>query len=91
MRVIVLFCYADDGSRFLRTAYEAGLGGEGFLWLGSDSFVDEGLWVDDAVLALDTSARERVLKGFFSLSSNTQPGWNFSNTLRVLCTTRTLP
>eukprot|EP00966_Prymnesium_polylepis_P334611 7389978-Prymnesium_polylepis.1 len=29
-RVIVLYCQASDGSRFLRTATEAGVGGEGY-------------------------------------------------------------
>ena len=33
-RVVVLYCQASSGSRFMRTAYEAGVGGEGFLWLG---------------------------------------------------------
>ena len=68
-RVVVLYCQASDGGRFLRTAFQAGVGAEGFPWLGSDALIDAGLWQGDADLASDVSLRERVLKGFFSLYS----------------------
>ena len=68
--MIVLYCQENDGSRFLRTAYENyGLGGEGYLWLGGDAFVSSGLWESDAVLASNLALRERVLRGFFSVAS----------------------
>jgi ABC-type branched-subunit amino acid transport system substrate-binding protein len=50
VRVTVLYCHASDGVRFLRTAYEVGLGGPGLLWFGGDEFAVSGLWEDDAVL-----------------------------------------
>ena len=72
-RVVVLYCQASDGSRWLRTSTEAGVGGEGYLYLGSYTLVDSGLWEGDAELAADTSLRLRVLKGFFSMVPNGQP------------------
>ncbi|KAL1512389.1 hypothetical protein AB1Y20_005647 [Prymnesium parvum] len=72
-RVVVLCCQASDGSRFLRTAYEEGIGGEGFLWLGGDTLADSGLWSSDTVMSVDKEVRERVLKGFFALAPNGQP------------------
>eukprot|EP00966_Prymnesium_polylepis_P044192 1024348-Prymnesium_polylepis.1 len=56
-RVIVLYCQASDGSRFLRMALE----------------VDAGLWEADALLASDEALRERVLKGLFSIKPDGQP------------------
>eukprot|EP00966_Prymnesium_polylepis_P337095 7391887-Prymnesium_polylepis.1 len=72
-RVVVLYCQASDGSRFMRTALEAGVAGDGYLYLGGDTFVDSALWLSDAMLAADTSLRERALKGFFSVAANGQP------------------
>eukprot|EP00966_Prymnesium_polylepis_P094416 2185245-Prymnesium_polylepis.1 len=72
-RVVVLYCQASDGSRFLRTATEAGVGGAGYVWLGGDTMADSGLWMSDAVLASDAVLRERVLRGFFSIAPNGQP------------------
>eukprot|EP00966_Prymnesium_polylepis_P319750 7376179-Prymnesium_polylepis.1 len=68
-RVVVLVCQASDGSRFLRTAFEVGVGGEGYLWLGADSLVDSSVW-EDPKLASDPVLREQVLKGFFSVLPN---------------------
>eukprot|EP00966_Prymnesium_polylepis_P270894 6258250-Prymnesium_polylepis.1 len=67
-RVIILYCQASDGARFLRTASEVGLGGEGFLYLGSDSMVDATLWESDASLSSNLTLRARVLQGFFSVA-----------------------
>eukprot|EP00966_Prymnesium_polylepis_P107217 2482598-Prymnesium_polylepis.1 len=72
-RVVVLFAQASDGSRFLRTALEAGVGGEGYLWLGGDTFAGSGLWESDPVLESDTTLRQRVLKGFFAVAPGGQP------------------
>ncbi|KAL1495369.1 hypothetical protein AB1Y20_016744 [Prymnesium parvum] len=72
-RIIVIVCPTSDGSRFIRTAFEAGIGGEGYLWLSGDTMAESGLWESDAVLATDLSLRERLLRGFFTLSANGQP------------------
>ena len=68
-RVIALFAIDGDMSRFLREAFEAGVGGEGYLWLlpqGSSA-----LWESDDApggTASDVVLRERVLKGTFALT-----------------------
>jgi len=72
VRVIVIFSQPTDGSHFLRTAYENGVGGEGYLWFGSDSLVDSGLWESDSEMASNIALRERVLRGFFSVAPNVQ-------------------
>ena len=73
--ITVIFCLARDGARFLRAAYGAGLGGDGYLWLAGDTFAGSGLWLNDPVLASDASLRLRVLKGLFAAAPNGQrPG-----------------
>eukprot|EP00966_Prymnesium_polylepis_P013344 307866-Prymnesium_polylepis.1 len=72
-RVIVLFCHSSDGSRFVRSSYEADVGGAGYLWLGSDSLADSSLWESDAALASNISLRQYVLKGFFSVVADGKP------------------
>jgi hypothetical protein len=72
-RVIVLICHVNDGSRFLNDAYEVGVGGDGYLWLGSDTIVDSSLWEGDTKLAADISLRQLVLKGLFAVAPNGQP------------------
>eukprot|EP00966_Prymnesium_polylepis_P299471 6920428-Prymnesium_polylepis.1 len=72
-RIIILFSQRTEGTRFMRGALEVGVGGEGFLWLGSDVFADSGVWTDDAALASDAALRERLLTGFFSIIANGQP------------------
>eukprot|EP00966_Prymnesium_polylepis_P323912 7380038-Prymnesium_polylepis.2 len=47
-RVVVLLCQRSDGSRFLRSALEAGVGGDGYLYFGGDTLADPGLWEADA-------------------------------------------
>eukprot|EP00966_Prymnesium_polylepis_P231270 5351896-Prymnesium_polylepis.1 len=49
-------------------AFEAGVGGPGYLWVGSDTMVDSGLWESDEALATNVSLRQHVLKGFFAIA-----------------------
>jgi len=69
-RVIVLYCQASDGGRFMRSALELGVGGEGYLWFGGDVFVGAGLWLNDEMLESDLSLRQRVLQGIFAMMPN---------------------
>ena len=39
--MIVLFCSAADAGLFIRDALNAGVGGPGFMWVGSDATVKE--------------------------------------------------
>eukprot|EP00966_Prymnesium_polylepis_P051251 1186161-Prymnesium_polylepis.1 len=52
-RIIVLICQRSDGARFIRTALQEGVGGEGWLWIGGDTFAASELWSNDPVLATD--------------------------------------
>ncbi|KAL1499340.1 hypothetical protein AB1Y20_011547 [Prymnesium parvum] len=67
-RVIVVFCQAFDSGRFIRSAYEAGVSGEGFLMFGGDTFAARDLWLLDPPLASDAALRDAVLHGLFSIS-----------------------
>ncbi|KAL1499729.1 hypothetical protein AB1Y20_012416 [Prymnesium parvum] len=73
LRVGVIFCVADDGGRFLTQGYQQGVGGEGFFWLGGDTFADAQLWEGAELIAKDEALRSRVLRGFFSVFPNGQP------------------
>ena len=76
-RVIVLFCQAKEGGRFLRGAYRAGVGGAGFLVFGSDAVTSPGTWLgDDAEggLASDMALRDDVLRGYFGLTPSNGQG-----------------
>ncbi|KAL3921676.1 MAG: hypothetical protein SGPRY_004821, partial [Prymnesium sp.] len=70
LRVIVLLAPNGDSSRFLRTAFAEGIGGQGYLWIGGNGVSGSDLWESDPILAADSSLREMVLKGLFAL----QPG-----------------
>ncbi|KAL1498936.1 hypothetical protein AB1Y20_013457 [Prymnesium parvum] len=71
-RVVVLYCYADDGGALLRAAYAAGVGGEGYLWLGADGIASPSLWAEPS-LAADGALREAVLRGLFALAPDGKP------------------
>ena len=47
VRVIALTCQASDGSTFLRTAMQYDVGGADYLWLGTETFADDGMWAGD--------------------------------------------
>ena len=65
-RVIVLYCQANVAGSFVREAYQAGVGGAGYLWLGSDAISGTSRWwLADAQLAADDALRLAALKGFF--------------------------
>ncbi|KAL1522821.1 hypothetical protein AB1Y20_017790 [Prymnesium parvum] len=66
-RVILLFSPTSDAGRFLRTALSVGVGGPGYLWLGTDSLADAGLWEGDPYLATNATLRDEVLTGIFCL------------------------
>eukprot|EP00966_Prymnesium_polylepis_P322134 7378407-Prymnesium_polylepis.1 len=60
-RVVVLFCHESDGPRFMHQALEAGVGGDGYVWMvGDDSLTDASLWTNE-------TARLVALKGLFAL------------------------
>ena len=61
MQVIVLYAPEATGFRFVRTAL-GGVGGEGYLWFGGDSFAASRSWQVDNTLATDVPLRQRVLK-----------------------------
>lgn len=63
---------ADDASSFLRSAFEFGVGGEGFLWFGLDSIVSENVWLEDAQMASNSTLRELVLTGLFAIDRRAQ-------------------
>ena len=66
--VIVLFCNANDASRFLARGLAEGVGGEGFLWFGADDSTTSTLWTStNSELRDDPALREQVLKGYFGL------------------------
>lgn len=67
-RVIILFMHAVDAGPLLRGAFEHGLGGPGFLFIGSDATASSSLWELDNTLDGDQTLRERVLQGFFALA-----------------------
>ena len=70
-RVVVLFCQAKEGGRFLRGAYQSGVGGPGFLVFGSDAVTSPGTWLGDdenGGLAANATLRNEVFRGFFGLT-----------------------
>ena len=62
--VIVLFCQTSDATRFIDGAYDAGIGGEGYLWLGSDAVTNP----STMSAVTDEARRERVFRGLIGLS-----------------------
>ncbi|KAL1507993.1 hypothetical protein AB1Y20_007595 [Prymnesium parvum] len=70
-RVIVLYCQASDCGRFMRTAWERDVGGEGYVWCGGDALASSELWENDGILQQDESLRDRILKGLFAFSQET--------------------
>lgn len=73
--VIVLLCQASEGGRFLRGAYQAQprIGGEGFLFFGSDAVATSDTWQKDngaGGLSTDVGLRQQVLKGFFGITAS---------------------
>ena len=71
-RVIVLFCQRREAARFLGGAPANGVGGEGFLYMGSDAVAQESLWQDNEQIFENVTLRNAALKGFFGL----QPSFN---------------
>jgi len=63
--VLVLFAQGFEGARFIQGAYQAGIGGEGYLWMvGDPSLVDSFFWNDN------TTLQDQVLRGLFSVVSS---------------------
>jgi ABC-type branched-subunit amino acid transport system substrate-binding protein len=63
-RVIVLFCPASAASQFLVSAYEAGIGGDGYLIVGSDAVTNLRTYSSHPALATNHSLREAILRGY---------------------------
>ena len=67
-RVIILFCQAADGGNLMYQAYQAGLGGPGFAFLGGDALMNENL-INAMTTAGATDAEIlAVTKGFVGLT-----------------------
>jgi hypothetical protein len=66
-RGAAFFCQAADAGPFLMGALAAGVGGAGYLWLGSDAVTNSATWESGGVLA-DPVQRLAVLKGFFGMA-----------------------
>ena len=60
---------AKDAGPFLRAAYQAGVGGPGFLWFGSNAVVNSDTFrTDVGGMKEDLTLRLNVMKGFFGMS-----------------------
>ena len=73
-RVVVLFCQANDAGRFLRGAYEAGVGGDGWFVLGSDAVASPATWLNDEALHTNLTLRHAALSGFVGLTPSNGAG-----------------
>eukprot|EP00966_Prymnesium_polylepis_P265740 6138940-Prymnesium_polylepis.1 len=69
--VIVIFSQARDATCFMQQALAAGVGGEGFLWLGGDTFSGS-FWDAVPELVSDGDLRNRLFKGLFAVLANGQ-------------------
>ena len=72
-RIIILFCQTADAGVFMKGALAEGIGGPGYMWLGSDALSQSSLWTTNSVLS-DPVERLRVLKGFFGLRPSVGQG-----------------
>ena len=60
---------AKDAGAFLRTAYEEGVGGDGFLWMSGNAIINSDTWETDVGgMAEDLALRLNVMKGFFGMA-----------------------
>ncbi|KAL1507310.1 hypothetical protein AB1Y20_008156 [Prymnesium parvum] len=66
-RVFVIFVENTVAGPFLRSSYEAGIGGEGYLWFGPDTMMD---FSSDHSLAENATLRAKVLYGVYALAGN---------------------
>lgn len=74
-RVLVIFCQAAQAGPFMRGALEErGLGGAGYLWIGSDAVAQEATWLSDARLAADLNLRLHVMRGFIGVVASSGHG-----------------
>lgn len=69
-RVIVLFCGTSDAARFIEAAYDAGIGGEGYLWLGSDAVTNSAVMES----VTNRTRRDAIFNGYFGLVPSTGAG-----------------
>ena len=68
-RVIVLFAQAGDVGLFMRTAFEAGVGGPGFLWFGGNAPTNSDTWLSDVGGMKDNpTLRLDVMKGYLGMT-----------------------
>lgn len=72
-RIIVIFCQASDAGPFMKGAFEAGIGGPGYMWIGSDAVVKSDTWLNNGVMA-DEALRLQVMKGFIGLTPSVGQG-----------------
>ena len=72
-RIIVIFCQASDAGLFMKGALEEGIGGAGFMWLGSDALSGSSLWTNNGVM-VEEALQLQVLKGFFALRPSVGQG-----------------
>ncbi len=69
-RVILLFCGTHDASRFIEGAYDVGLGGAGYMWLGSDAVSNP----ETMSRVADPERRLRIFKGFVGMTPSARGG-----------------
>ena len=67
-RVIVLFClHPVQTGEFLVGAHELGLGGPGYMWIGSDAITDRVSWESNEKMLHNETLRMQVMKGYFGV------------------------
>ena len=68
-RIIVVFTQAGDAGLFMRTAFEAGVGGPGFLWFGGNAPTNSDTWLSDVGGMKDNpTLRLDVMKGYLGMT-----------------------
>ena len=73
-RVIIIFCPAADAGPFMKGAlYDYGIGGPGYVWLGSDSVTISDTWTNNGIL-VDPVERLAVLKGYVGVTPSRGTG-----------------
>ena len=78
-RIIVIFCYESDAGRFLVESYRAGIGGEGFLWIGGVALTTDIIWQQTPELLADPALRLRLLQGTYGLSTPSADAYEATN------------
>ncbi|KAK3248111.1 hypothetical protein CYMTET_42405, partial [Cymbomonas tetramitiformis] len=65
--IIVLFGHSADISTLLEQAYAAGVGGEGYVWIGSDGTASSKTW-DSMSVELSDEEKNDIMRGYLGLT-----------------------